>query len=331
MISRARQRTMRPLTPGQHRALALVLAIIVGALAVYLRLTVYNGASDMIWPHCAARQWLQSHDPYSPTCFMYSPGGEVWALYPFTTVLALAPFAPISWILATAAIVGLSASVLAYGLIRRGGPGMLFVFMSAPAVEVVRWGQWMYLIPAIALLPALYPLAAVKPHVALPVVLTKFTPRRLLAAAVFGLISLLLIPDWPWRWLSVPTTYGGFVPILTAAGLIFLPLLFFWRDPDARYLLLVALTPQRGFYDAMLAVPALGSAWAAALWTFCTWTLATVAGNLGMNLYTFHIFAAYFPAVILVAIQALRKRAQAAKTSANGATTGGSVLLERQP
>lgn len=308
MSATARRPRLERLDPRQSRASALGLAALIGTAAIYMRLMVYTTSSDMIWPHCAAGQWLQGNDPYGPACLMYDAAGTLQAVYPFTTMLAMLPFASLSWVAATALILGLTAGLLAYGLVRGGGPAMLVVFLSAPAIDVLKWGQWMYLIPAIALLPALYPLTALKPHVALPVVVTRLSWRRVLALAAFGLAALILLPGWPTRWLGLTTTYDGFVPILSASGLIFLPLLLLWRDPDARYLLLVALTPQRGFYDAMLAVPVLGAAGAALVWTFSTWALAGVARSLGADFAGFHNFVGYLPAIALVALHALRAR-----------------------
>lgn len=243
-------------------------------IGIVVALTRYwaNAPSDMLWPHCAARLLLAGSDPYGASCLLTRPNGAMWVVNPLPTVLTLLPFAWLPIELVTAIILGLSSAFMAWGLLRRA-PHMLLLFLSVPFLHAWYYGQWSPLILGVALSPAFLPLVLIKPHIGLPALLTNLTRKRLLAVALFGLATLFISPAWPWRWLSLLDTYDGYIPLLTVFGAPVLLLLARWRDPDARYVLLCALVPQRGVYDVLITAAALRSRRAVLIWVVCGWLI----------------------------------------------------------
>jgi hypothetical protein len=75
----------------------------------------------------------------------------------------------------------------------------------------------------------------------------------MLGAALIVVASLLIMPSWPWRWLSQIDRYAGFTPLLAFFGPVLILTLFFWRDWHARFLFFLSITPQHYmFYDQLL-------------------------------------------------------------------------------
>ena len=113
------------------------------------------------------------------------------------------------------------------------------------------FARWSPLIAASWFFPALAPLLVlVKPNIALPVALNRLTRRDVAFAGGVLLVSLLIYPSWPWRWLEMTGEYARIVPLLT---LPFGPMLAFalvrWRDERARLLAAMSVLPFRRVYD----------------------------------------------------------------------------------
>ena len=236
----------------QKRILA---ACAIGAAAAILCYTYQLGhgasAGDLWIPLCMARALLGGAEPYAACRSVHSDGVTPATANPLTTGLAMLPFAPLPDPVVAAVVFGLSSGLLAFGL-ARDGAWRLLVFLAFPYWESLRWVQWAPLLMAVALFPALLPLTLIKPHVGLPIALTRLTWRRALACAAFGLLSLAIEPSWPWRWLGQVGDYTGFVPLLALPGPLLLLALLRWRSPDARLFTLLALAPQRIYYDQLL-------------------------------------------------------------------------------
>src|SRR5262249_2141103 len=66
------------------------------------------------------------------------------------------------------------------------------------------------------------------------------------------LLSLIVMPRWPWLWLGQLGNYEHFIPILIVPGFLVLAALWRYRDNDARLLLLMAMMPTRWFFDAFV-------------------------------------------------------------------------------
>ena len=248
-------------------SLAIGLAILVIRL-----LPIARFGNDTAWPHCYAREVLAGRDPYGPACQFFEPGtGRLYPANPLTTAVVLLPFAPLSQAHAAALVSAMSGGLAAFALLRTGRAWRLLALLSAPALHALWFAQWGVLLLAVALLPALLPLTLVKPHIGLPIALTRLTWRRALACAVFGLATFAIMPDWPLRWLRLVGGFNGYIPLLTLPGMLLLLALLRWRDLDARYLLLCAIIPQRALYDAPILAAALRTRAEMVVWVLVTW------------------------------------------------------------
>jgi hypothetical protein len=279
----------------------LRLAILIGLIVASARLLV-TLPSDLYWPHCAARALLALSDPYGAACVSLRSDGVPWVVNPLTSALILLPLTPLPLDLATAIVLGLSSSLMAWGLLEGGLTFRLLIFFSAPFVSTLYYGQWAALILAVALTPAWLPLVLVKPHVGLPAFLTRLTRTRLLGTAVFGLISLLVMPAWPLEWLHTLGTYDGYSVLLVAPWLALLALR--WRDEDARYLLLCAIVPSRGIYDALITGAVLRSRVQILVWVVAGWLPFLVFRNADL----FATIATYTATAALVLIPSTAPR-----------------------
>ncbi|NJN65953.1 MAG: hypothetical protein HC884_04175 [Chloroflexaceae bacterium] len=234
-------------------AMLVGLACFVGCALV--RVHTPPGASydgDIWFPLCAANLMLAGEDPYGGPCTV-SWKGVIYPSNPLTTVLVVFPLLPWKDGIAGPFFIGLSSTLLAAGLLRGGEWWRLLAFLSAPYWSALVVVQWSPLLLALLYFPALLPLALAKPHVGLPVFLMRFTLFRALMGAIFVLLTLLIDPSWPLRWLPQTRSYGGYIPLLVfPIGLVLLAALWRWRHEQARFLLLMSLVPQRGFYDALL-------------------------------------------------------------------------------
>jgi hypothetical protein len=144
---------------------------------------------------------------------------------------------------------GLSSALLAFGLTRHGYTRLL-IFLAYPYWAGIFTVQWSVLIAASALFPLLLPFTMAKPQVGLPVFLTRLSWRGLVACLVIALLTLAVLPNWPWLWLRQAGNYEHFIPLLVLPGPLLVLAIFRYRERDAWLLLLAALMPQRWFFDS---------------------------------------------------------------------------------
>jgi hypothetical protein len=155
---------------------------------------------DHLW--FASRALLAGRDPY----LLVGPGREFewpWLLfYPGTALVGLAPLAALPLPLARGAFVMLSAALLCWG-ISRDGWWRFPLFVSAPFFNAAAAAQWSILLSAAVLILPPVVAAAMKPTVGLAVLASARTQRAqvvgVAAGAVQAVVSLLLLPTWPWR------------------------------------------------------------------------------------------------------------------------------------
>ena len=204
---------------------------------------------DLNLPLCSSRLLLSGKDPYAACYTDYN--GNPSASYPLTTVLAFLPFALLPGAyLGVAVLWGVFNGLLAFGLFKQGKPWLFLVFLSAPYWASFAFHQFSPLMAAVYLLPGLLPLALLKPQIGLPVILSRLTRRRLVALLVFLGLTFLVYPGWLKAWLASARNYDGVIPLLIfPLGLLLLLALIKFRDPGARFLLLMACMPQRSIYD----------------------------------------------------------------------------------
>lgn len=261
--------------------------------------------SDLHMSLCPARELLAGRDPYGQVCIIQNPAtGQPWPSNPLTAALVVLPLATLPWGLAAAIVVGLVAAALAWGLLRDGDPGRLVVLLSFPFVFGFCFAQWTPLNVAVALSPALLPLALVKPHIGLPVLLTRLTWRRALGCAAFGLAALAIDPSWPLRWLDQTRGFDGVIPAFTLAGAALPLLLLRWRDRDSWFVLLAACIPQRFFHDAFILAAVPRNRREAVIWTASTW-LILLAVVLPISIYLLYFVVSYWAALAIVLLRRL--------------------------
>jgi hypothetical protein len=236
-------------TPRSRRILiALSIGLIVGILCGFLHPDLEGNLADLGWPFNAARDLLAQRDPYRhAVSIQLIP-------YPLTAAILVFPWALLPGNLGLIALFGGTSALLAYGLIRDGDYWRLLVFLSPSYLTAIKFMQWSPLFMAVFFFPILAPMLLAKPTLAIPVALSiRWTSARLLSVLSVGLISLLVMPTWPWRWLSQVGGYGGFIPMLSLLAPLFLLAALFWRNAQARLFLLLTLTPQHlFFYDQLL-------------------------------------------------------------------------------
>ncbi len=237
---------------NRSQAIRLILALAIGCLvglfyAVFGR-NIDGYLPDIGWSFNAARDLLAHRDPYR------HPVSEILIPYPLTAALLVLPWALLPGNLGVASLFAGATGLLAYGLPRDGQYWRLMVFATPSFFLAIICMQWSPFMMLVLVYPALAPLLLAKPTLAFPVALSiKWTRLRLLGCLILGLVSLCVMPQWPLRWLAQTHNYAGFVPLITWFGPLMLLCFLCWRAPQARFLFLLALTPQhRFFYDQLL-------------------------------------------------------------------------------
>ncbi|NTW03337.1 MAG: hypothetical protein HGA19_19030 [Oscillochloris sp.] len=227
---------------------AIFIGTISAALSYWLHLSIDQTLTDIPWAINAARDLVHHADPYRHD---YSTG---LIPYPLTAAIVTFFFAMLPGSLSLAVFTGLACGLVAFGLTRDGEYWRLLLFISPSYIMAIHTGQWSPVFVAAYLFPALLPVVTAKPTLALPVL---FSSRwrwtsGIGIVAVIGL-SLLIMPDWPWRWLSQTGRYEGFIPLLSPLGPFLLLSLLVWRRPPARLLFLMSISIQHQlFYDQLL-------------------------------------------------------------------------------
>ena len=145
----------------------------------------------------------------------------------------------------------ISSALLAFGLSREGYHRLL-IFLAYPYWAGILTAQWPPLIMASAFFPFLLPATLAKPQIGLPVVLTHLSRRGVLACIAVLLLSLAIMPRWPMLWMANAGHYERFIPLLVFPGWLLALALLRYSDRDALLLLLMAIMPQRWFYDTLI-------------------------------------------------------------------------------
>jgi hypothetical protein len=227
----------------------ILISVVIGMLSGWfcwlLMVHFQQGAGDFAWTLWSARWWLAGKNPY------YMPIGSGLVQYPFTATFFGLPFVWMRPEVAAGTFYGISSALMAFGLTREGCSRLL-VFLVYPYWAGFLTAQWPPLIMASAFFPLLLPATMVKPQIGLPVALTHLSRRGILACAALILLSLLLIPRWPFLWLSQLRNYQHFFPILVLPGPLLGLALLRYRDRDAWLLFLMACMPQRWFFDTLV-------------------------------------------------------------------------------
>lgn len=221
---------------------AILIGLITGIACYVMQISEGGGLSDFRQAIWLVRDLLQGKDPYDYKFHaMFVP-------YPLPAALFALPFYPFSQPIGTSLFVGLTSVLLAFGLTREGYE-RLALFLCGPYWIAVFLVQWSPLIAASAFFSWLAPVVLVKPQIALPVLVTHLNRRRIIAIVVVGLVSLAVMPTWPFRWLGGIVEYQKLFPLFTWPGMFLLLALLCYRDRDVWMLLIGAILPQRAMYD----------------------------------------------------------------------------------
>lgn len=218
-------------------AIGLASGVYCWFLLSHLRL----GAADFTWAVWAAQDLLAHRNPYQ----------RHMQLYPIPSAIFGLPFVGMHLDLAGGVFYGISSALMAFGLSRHGYHRLL-VFLAYPYWAGLITAQWTPLIVASAFLPPLLPATLAKPQLGLPVLLTRATRRGLLACVTVAALSFLVLPKWPWLWAANLHLYVRFFPLLVLPGPLLALALLRYRERDARLLFLMAIAPQRWFYDMLI-------------------------------------------------------------------------------
>ena len=171
--------------------------------------------------------------------------------YPFTTLLALLPFARLSFHTAAALFFGLSSGALAY-LITRDGLWRVHVFMGGPFVTAALLVQFAPLVMTAAFLPALGFLATIKPNLGLPILAFRPSWKAFIGCVVFLLVSVAVFPRWPLGWLDSvqhdKSVGAHAIPLLQMGGFVLALAVLRWRLRAGRLLLAMSVIPQQLFF-----------------------------------------------------------------------------------
>jgi hypothetical protein len=230
----AKQRAMR-----KRITVAAVVGVASGTFCWFLLQHLHQDAADFRWALHLAQRLLARQNPYDTPLEQYPLPAALFAL----------PFLRVPPEIAAGLFYGISSALLAFGLTGEGY-GRLWVFLAFPYWAGVLTAQWPTIIVASAFFPVLLPATMMKPQVGLPVFLTRLSRRGVLACVFVAALSFAVLPQWPFLWLRQTQYYEHFIPLLVFPGPLLLLALLRYRDRDAWLLLLVALMPQRWFFDS---------------------------------------------------------------------------------
>lgn len=219
-------------------AISAAIGVASGALCWFLLRHFRQGAADFGWALHLAQALLARSNPYDTP----------FEQYPLTAGLFALPFVRLQPELAAGVFWGLSSALLAFGLTRHGYTRLL-VFFAYPYWAGILTAQWSPMIAACSFFPLLLPMTMSKPQVGLPVFLTRLSRKGVAACALIAMISLIVMPSWPFLWWKQTRYYQHFIPLLVLPGPLLLLALLRYRDRDSNLLLLSAAMPQRWFFD----------------------------------------------------------------------------------
>jgi hypothetical protein len=201
-----------------------------------------RAGTDFNLLYYAAQHLLQGENPYPISQQWYT-----WPLYyPLTAVLVAVPFSFLPLQLARVALAAVSATVLAYGLLRYRGAYALLAMVSASVLLALRFGQSPPLITGASLIPVLGFLLTVKPNQGLALLLARPTKAAVIGCAIMVTISLIAQPSWPlYWWASIHQHNEHLVPLVRRPfGWLLLLAAYRWRTPEGRLLCALSLVPQ---------------------------------------------------------------------------------------
>jgi hypothetical protein len=225
------------LVSDQVMFLVLALGFVLACrLLLYARMP--DRASDFDQLYDSAARLLRGENPYSVGTRRFP--------YPLPAVLLAVPFTMLPLSLARPVFDVLAGWAFVYALWRFRGRYALLAAVSGAYLFAMAQGQTTPLMVAASLIPAFGFLLAVKPNIGGALWISRPTWTALLGAAVFLVLSLLVVPSWPMDWwMAWPLDSSRWAPpVLRPFGFILLLAALRWRSPEGRLILAMAIMPQ---------------------------------------------------------------------------------------
>jgi hypothetical protein len=313
----------------KHRT-AFVISLIVGFAAGIVAYTMPHsirlngvGIGDIGLPLVGMEQFLAGRSPYT-VHLRAMPA----ALYPFTTMMLLAPFLLVPFQFVAAVFCGVSSSVLAYAILREGPLWRLLIFASPCYVSALHSVQWSPLLVAALLLPQLLPIAMVKPQLGIVLAIAGRWSR--LTVAIVGAIivlSLIIYPRWPLEWWHHGSleTFDGRSPLLVVPGFLLAASLLLVRTEGGRLLIGMAVTVQRYFYDqlplfllpssALQMIALVASSWAVVLLSVALKWWKPLSGVQDMRTWIALVIGVFLPAMAMTFYNEVWRRRAGARAN----------------
>lgn len=230
--------------------IALALAAFAAAISWFATHRPGFGVPDFHWWWLGARALLDGQDPYGAVPAAIGP--EFRLFHPLPAVVLTVPLALLQPDVALSVFSAVSTGLLAWA-VTRTSYDRLPLFLSASFAHGAVMGQWSMLLVAAILTPRLAFLGAAKPNVGLAILADSLSWRAARMMVVFAALTLVIMPDWPARWLdAVRNSPYHFSPLTAPGGVLTLLALLRWRRPEARLLAAMGAVPQSPFVYEVL-------------------------------------------------------------------------------
>lgn len=216
-----------------------------GYVCYHFRGMIFPGPGDFNMALDFANALLSGQDPYA-----FTPS-NIRVGVPLPVAFFGMPLMMFTGRTAATIFFGISGFLLAYGILSKGEKWQLLIFTTFPFFYSLILAQWSPIITASWFIPIIAPLfVLIKPNIALPIAINRITKTGIILAAIIFLISLILYPTWPVRWLQMVGDFEYIIAITTfPVGPILLLSMICWYDPKARLLFGLSLVPIRAAYD----------------------------------------------------------------------------------
>lgn len=241
-------------------AIALGILAAAGTFASHQPDTDFPSDWDEIW--AAGRALLSGRDPYEAMQEAYAAGQFKYPLiYPGTAVVVSLPFALLPLPLGLAAWSGLGTGLLAWVLTGRGWWGLLGL-CTVPFFFAYNLVQWSPLLTAAIAFPWLGFLWIAKPTIGIPLFLAWPSRQAVIWGTMLLLVSLLIMPHWPWSMAEGLHSASNVKPVIgRPGGFILLFALLRWRRPEGRLLAMLSVVPQTTFFYEMVPLLLIPQTW----------------------------------------------------------------------
>jgi len=209
-------------------------------------------AGDFQWAIRGGQALLDGENPYlaiSPAP-IYPLGTPFF--YPLPAAVVGFVFIFMDSYLAGALFFGLSTTLLAYGILKNGERWRLLLFLSPSFVVASYVAQWSPLLLAGAFIPIMQIFMVCKPTIGLASFLYRPSKVGIGLAVLAGLLSLIIMPDWPFWFIGASRNQliRHLIPLIIMPFLLlgFLSI----RSREGRVFSIMTLIPQSiFFYDQL--------------------------------------------------------------------------------